>query len=224
MITVSALWKLTYPEAHAGILVMRNASNPPMHAELDDRKKLLQDQIRARFAGQERRAIEALEPMQAYDTYYKRFKKSYHVQGQLESVAFKNRDIPSVAALVEAMFMAEVQNLLLTAGHDWDKLRLPITVSVAEGNESYTMLRGQPQTLKAGDMIMTDRDGVISCVLYGPDQRTQITATTQHVLFMVYAVPGISEGAIREHLRDIQENVRLVSPAAEVALLEVYGA
>ena len=47
-------------------------------------------------------------PIPAYNACYKGFKKTYHVQLQLESVALKGRSIPRVAALMEAMFMAEL--------------------------------------------------------------------------------------------------------------------
>ena len=140
---------------------------------------------------------------------------------QLASIAFKRKAIPSVAALVEAMFMAEVKNCLLTAGHDLDRLQLPLTVGLAGGEESYTLLRGQPQGLKAGDMFMADRAGVISSILYGPDERTQITAATHNVLFAVYAPAGVDVQAVQDHLRDIRDYVLLVAPAAQVKALEV---
>jgi len=223
MFTVSNTWKAAYPQAHAGILVMRNVTNPPQHAELEARKQSLQDDLRNRFAGQDRNAIAALSPIQAYNAYYKPFKKSYHVQLQLESIVFKGKSLPSVAALVEAMFMAEIKNLLLTAGHDLDTLQLPVTLNVASGEEQYTLLRGTEQVTKSGDMFMADEAGVISSILYGPDQRTQINEKTRNVLFAVYAPEGIEVDATRQHLEDIRENVMLVSPAAKVELLEVFG-
>lgn len=45
---------------------------------------------------------------------------------------------PSVAALVEAMFIAELKNLLLTAGHDLDAVELPLKLDIARGGERYT--------------------------------------------------------------------------------------
>ena len=107
--------------------------------------------------GQTRADLAALASIQAYTAYYKRFNKTYHVLLQLESVAFKGRSIPRVAALVEAMFMAELNNQLLTAGHDLDVLRLPVTVGIAAGNEQYTMLNGREQALANGDMFMGRR-------------------------------------------------------------------
>ena len=224
MFEVTDDWKAAYPEAHAGILVMHAVENPATHPELESRKQALEHQLRTQFAGGDRTALEAFSTIPAYTAYYKQFKKTYHVQSQFESVVFKGRSIPSVAALVEAMFMAEVKNLLLTAGHDLDRLRLPVTLSIASGSERYTLLRGQDQILKAGDMLMADQAGVISSIIYGPDQRTQITATTRNVLFAVYAPAGIRAQTVQAHLQDIRDYVLIVSPGATVPALQVFGA
>ena len=127
-----------------------------------------------------------------------------------------------MAALVEAMFMAEMKDLLLTAGHDLDTLRLPLTLDVATGNETYTLLRGEEQTLKRGDMMISDQIGVISSILYGPDQRTQITPETSNVIFTVYAPPGIEENMVVGHLQHIQEYVMIFSAQAQVESLKIY--
>ena len=181
MFLISDNWKTAYPDAHVGVLVMRDVINPPSHAELEQRKVALEQDLRSRYADHDRAALTQLPVLQAYAAYYRRFKKTYHVQLQLESIVFKGRSIPSVAALVEAMFMAEIKNLLLTAGHDLDALQLPLTLDVARGDERYTLLRGQEQELKAGDMFIRDGTGVISSILYGPDQRTAINAQTRNV-------------------------------------------
>lgn len=221
MFEVTETLRVAYPGAHAGFLVMLDVENPARHVGLEGVKQALEERLRAQFAGQDRRALETFGPIPAYAAYYKQFDKTYHVLAQLASIAFKGKAIPSVAALVEAMFMAEVKNCLLTAGHDLDRLQLPLTVGLAGGEESYTLLRGQPQGLKAGDMFMADRAGVISSILYGPDERTQITAATHNVLFAVYAPAGVDVQAVQAHLRDIRDYVLIVAPAAQVQALEV---
>jgi len=223
MLIVSEAWKRAYPGAAVGVLIMRNVVNPESHAALDKRKEELENQLRARFSDYDRAALKALPTIQAYNAYYKRFKKTYHVQLQLESVIFKGRSIPPMAALVEAMFMAELKNLLLTAGHDLEAVQMPVRLDVAKGGERYIRLNGQEQELKAGDMMMADARGIISCVLYGPDFRTRIIPETRHVLFTVYAPAGIGEQAVYDHLQDIQANVLLVAPEASTESLEVYG-
>ncbi|HSJ54458.1 MAG TPA: hypothetical protein VLC52_12020, partial [Anaerolineae bacterium] len=141
--TVSDAWRQAYPTAAVGVLAMNSVINPEGHEELDRRKELVEAELRARLAGLDRAALKALPALAAYDAYYRRFKKSYHVQLQLESIVFKGRSIPRVAALVESMFMAELQNQLLTAGHDLALVEPPLRVDVADGSESYLRLDGQ---------------------------------------------------------------------------------
>jgi len=223
MFEVTSAWKSAFPEAHAGVLVMRDVISPAHHAELEKHKTELEEGLRSQFSGWDRAGMSNLPILQAYNTYYRRFKKTYHVQLQLESIAWKGRSIPSVSALVEAMFMAEMKNMLLTAGHDLDILHLPLTLDVSKGTESYTLLRGDEQVLKAGDMMIGDGMGIVSSIVYGPDQRTQITDGTRNVVFTVYAPPGINEQAVTQHLQDIQEYVMIIAPQAQVELLIVYG-
>src|SRR5574341_1120319 len=223
MLIVSDAWQATYPGAAQGLLVMRNVANPEHHAELERRKAELEAQLRARFAGSSKAALAALPSVQPYVTYYGQFKKTYHVLLQLESVALKGKPLPRVAALVEAMFMAELKNQLLTAGHDLDALREPLQLDVAKGSEHYTLLNGKEETLKPGDMFIADAEGVTSSILYGPDYRTRITPETRNVLFTVYAPPGIDHFAVRHHLEDIQTYVGLIAPEARTELLKVYG-
>jgi DNA/RNA-binding domain of Phe-tRNA-synthetase-like protein len=224
MFVVSKAFEAAYPTALAGVLAMRGVTNPDSCPALDSRKEGLERDLRSRFAGQDTAALRSLSQIQAYNAFYKHYNKTYHVQLQMESVALKGKSIPRVAALVEAMFVAELKNLLLTAGHDLDAVQLPVTLDVSDGSQLFTMLNGREQLLKPGDMMMVDGQGVISSVLYGPDQRTRILPATRHVLFTVYAPAGIGEQALRQHLQDIESNVRLIAPEAETELLEVYGA
>lgn len=220
---ISSAWRQAYPGAHAGVLLMHDVRNPAVSPELDQLKAQLESELRDRFRGQDRAALLRNPVLQAYDAHYRRFSKTYHVQLQLESILYKGKAIPRSAALVEAMFMAELDNLLLTAGHDWDATRGPLTLDAARGTESYVLLRGTPQTAKAGDMLIADSEGVISNVIYGPDQRTKIGAATRNVIFTVYVPAGIGEDVIRHHLTALRKNVYLVAPQARVEVQEVFG-
>ncbi len=224
LFVVSDAWREAHPGASAGILVMRDVANPAEHPELARAKRALTASWRERLQGADRAAVRALPQIAAYNAYYKRFHQTYHVQLQLESVAFKGREIPDVAALVEAMFVAELKNLLLTAGHDLAAIALPITLDVASGDETFTRLNGRPTAATRGDMLMVDGRGVISTVLQGPDDRTAITPETRDVVFAVYAPEGIAPDDVRSHLDDIAANVRLVSPEARVESVDVYTA
>jgi DNA/RNA-binding domain of Phe-tRNA-synthetase-like protein len=220
---VSQAWMAAYPHAHAGVLAMRGVTNPSHDPSLQARKAELEQELRGRFAGQDRAALQAHPLLRAYHEHYRRFGKTYHIQLQLESIVLKGKPIPMGAALVETMFMAELDSLLLTAGHDLDSLRLPLTLDVANGSENYVLLRGAPETPKKGDMMIHDSEGIISSVVYGPDQRTQITPETRNAIFTTYAPEGIAADDITRHLEKIQDNVRLIAPGAQVEMLRIFG-
>lgn len=224
MLTLTEAWKTAYPTASVGILAMRGVANPATCPALQARKAALEAELRARFAGKSRADIKALPEFQAYAAYYKRFKKTYHVQLQLESVAFKDKPIPSVSALVETMFMGELKNFLLTAVHDLDVVQPPVRIDVAGGSEGYVTLNGQSQMLKPGDMFIADAVGVLSSIIYGPDARTQVTPETRNVLFAVYAPEGLPSEAVRRHLEDMRDFVHLIAPEAETLELKTYEA
>ncbi len=222
MLNVSEEWKRAYPDAHVGILIMRDVENPPSSPALEDEKRQLEEDLRTLFHG--RSSLKDLEPIKAYQDFYKKFKKTYHVLSQVESIVFKGKSVPRVAALVEAMFAAELRNMLLTAGHDLDSVKGRLKLDVARGDEKYVRINGSEQMLKAGDMIISDSEGVISSIIYGPDLRTRINSGTRNVMFTVYAVPGISEQALRQHLEGIEANVRLIAPNSTTETMRVYAA
>ncbi|MCX7681960.1 MAG: hypothetical protein N2508_08385 [Anaerolineae bacterium] len=221
---VSATWKRVYPGAAVGVLALRNVVNPEHHPALEARKAELEERLRMRYAGQSKADLKALPPIQAYTAYYKRFDKTYHLLLQLESIALKGKPIPRVAALVEAMFMAELDDLLLTAGHDLGLVSLPLRLDVASGSERFVNLAGQEHVLKPGDMFIADGQGILSCIIYGSDRRTMITPATRAALFTTYAPAGIGAEAVREHLQHIWELVALIAPQATLDCLEVYTA
>lgn len=224
MFQVGNGWKAGHPGAHAGVLALRGVVNPPRHAGLEQRKAELEERLRGRFSGSDRKALLELPELRAYDAYYTRFKKTYHILLQVESVVFKGKSLPGVSALVEAMFMAELEDLLLTAGHDADTLTLPLELDSAKGDEAYVLLKGEDQTLKPGDMYIRDGEGIISSVIYGPDLRTRIRPETRNAVFTAYAPAGIAAGAVRAHLEHIRENVLCFAPDAATEMLAVFAA
>jgi len=222
LLIISDEVKKVYPEALLGILAIKNVCNPNQHEELDRCKLELENNLREKYAGLDKAYLKNMAPINTYGDYYKRFKKTYHVLLQLESIVFKNKSIPKVASLVEAMFMAEMKNLLLTAGHDLDAIDLPIKLDVSSGGEKYIQLNGQEKNLIHNDMMVSDLQGITSSIIYGPDKRTQIKPDTRNVLFVVYAPPGIEKSKVFQHLKDIQKYVHIITLKSEIELLKVY--
>lgn len=215
LVTTDA-WRAEFPGAVAGALVLRDVANPERSAALEDRKRELERKLRD---GPDPGPI-----MRAYEDYYRARGRTYHVKAQLASIVAKGKPIPSRAALVEAMFMAELQNLVLTAGHDLGALDPPVRIDATRPGDRYVTLGGKEAELAAGDMKMADGQGIVSSILRGPDQRTRIGPRTRAVLFAVYAPPGVGAEVVERHLEDIRANVLLIAPEAQTEALATLTA
>lgn len=221
-LALSDEWKKEHPRAAMGALAVEGIDNTQVSETLEKEKAALEAWLGERFDSRE--AIKADATLRAYAAYYKRFKKNYHVFFQLESVAVKGKPIARVNALVEAMFMAELKHGLLTAGHDLDAIAGAVTLDSARGDERYETMGGEEKTLKTGDMFVRDAQGVLSSIIYGPDQRTRITEDTQRALFTIYAPERISAGAVMAHMEDIVRWIRMFCAEAQTAKMTVYAA
>lgn len=221
MVKITERLKEKYPKASIGVLVIRNVNNIKSNEELNIRKVEIEEYLREKFNGRDRAYLKSLENIKVYNDYYKKFKKTYHVLMQVESIAFKNKSIPSIDCLVQSMFMAEVKNQLLTAGHDADKINGKIKVDLSSGDEEYKSMSGKMQKLAENDMFMHDDCSIISSLIYGPDNKSKIDLNTKNVIYIVYAPEGIEENIIISHLEDIKDNVELFSKDAVIEELRV---
>jgi DNA/RNA-binding domain of Phe-tRNA-synthetase-like protein len=220
---IDAGWSTQYPQAKAGILVIKDIQNTNAHPELGKLAAKVETLIREQFKGFSRESLNALPIISSYNAYYKNFGKTYHVRAQVESIV-NGKSLSSSSAVVTAMFIAEVKNMLLTAGHDYGTLDLPIRIATGAGTESFIDIRGAQKTVLAGDMMMADGKGVISSIVNGPDGRTKLTASVRDVLFAVYAPSAVSAEIVRSHLIDIETYVKAFSPDATTQFLEVFEA
>ena len=224
ILAVDPAWREAHPGATAGIIAFRGVANPSAHAALNELAAALESDLRARLGETDRETLRTTPPLPAYAAYYKRWGQRYHVAMQLESVVHKGKPLPRVAALVEAMFIAELRNLLLTAGHDLDALDLPVRLGVGAG-QSFTAPNGAEMSVKAGDMVIADaRDRVLSAIVTGPSDVARIGPGTTAALFYTYAPPGIDVALVSDHLDEIERNVRFISPDAEVVGREIVTA
>jgi DNA/RNA-binding domain of Phe-tRNA-synthetase-like protein len=221
MITKTEKWHIEQPNALIGILVISNASNLPDHPKLNSAREDLELELQDLYDSLDRKALKELAVFKAYDDFYRSFKKTYHVQLQLETVVFKKKHIYSPSALVACMFMAELKTGLLTAAHDMGAIEGSLIGDIASGDETYLRLDGSQQQLKSGDLLIKDNKGILSSVIYGPDRRTQINAHTDRALYTTYGPPGITTDQIQNQLKVLEGYVKLFAPHSKCDLLEV---
>lgn len=133
MLTIIATesWRNTWPTATFGVLEISGVENTNRSGELEQHKRSVEARLRQRYQGFTRQQFLTLPVMAAYERYYKRFDKTYHVLLQLESIILKGKNLPAVSPLVDVNFSSEVETLILTAGHDADRLSGEILLDVA---------------------------------------------------------------------------------------------
>ena len=206
-----------YADAPFGILQLHGVNTTaPSQAAF---AALLQREIavlRESCAGYERKAFcQTDTAMSAYIRYYKRYKKTYHVLPQLESIV-KGKPFPDTLPLIQALFMAELKTSLLIAGHDLRKCRPPLTILPAAGGETYEGSGGRAVTVKPADICLKDQSGFILSILYGQDEQTRITNATEDVLYLIDGVPGLTTAQVENGLDTLLGYVRTFAPEATV--------
>ena len=209
-------WRAAHLGGCIGLLEMRGVDNTAAAPALDERKRQIEAAVREQYRGYIRADFLALPVMAAYDRYYTRFNKTYHVQLQLESIVLKGKALPNVSPAVDANFMAEIETLVLTAGHDVAKLHEPVVIDVSRDGERMTQMKGEPKDIRAGDMLMRDADGISCSIIYGQDARSPIARETTRVLYVAYAPAGVPAESVEAQLTKIADYVRLASPVAHV--------
>ncbi len=215
-ITTSEDWHTTHAGGRIGLLEISGLVNTSVCPELEQRKRGIERRLREEYSGFTRGDFLALPLMAAYDRYYNRFDKTYHVLLQLESIVLKGRSLPQVSPAVDANFMSEVESLVLTAGHDAGKLELPVWIDISRPGETLMTMGGGVKPIRAGDMVMRETHGICCSILYGQDARSPISTATSHVLYVAYAPPGVGAASVLEHFSAVEANIRLFSPEAVV--------
>lgn len=219
-ITISDHFFAVYPEAHVGILAIENLQNPKGYAGFEKEKYEIIRNLKDQFPDRQR--MKAHPVIEAYSAYYKQFGKTYHLIGQVESAVKNKSSASGKHPVVEAMFLAELKNLLLTAGHDLDHLEGGLDITAADGTETYTSINGREIQAKKGDMLIRDEKAPISTVIYGPDLRTRITRATNNVVYTVYVPKGIPGETTLNHLNNIGSLISKIYPSAETTHKGIY--
>lgn len=222
MLEISSKVKEIYPNIKFGVMIVNMTYSTPDKENFLLLKNAEIENIIAQNSEYNRKEKIKTEPISNYIRYYKKFKKTYPILLQLESLLLKSKGIPNVSIPVQAMFLSELKNLLLTAGHDIDKIESPLKIDLANGGEHFFGIGEREQALTKDDLFLSDKCGILSSILNGPDNRTQITKETKNILYFVYGPDGISENQIYNHLSDIKDYILSAFPDSKIDLIDVF--
>jgi hypothetical protein len=213
---IASDWERQHPGAFGAFLEVRMSAGEWNEAAASEFQEEKLNELRALYSTLSREELRTLPCFAAYERYYKKFRKTYHVFLQFESVVLHGKPFPETPLPVRAMFLAEMRGFLLTAVHDLARIQPPVLLDTASGAEQYLDMGKTERTLKEGDMYMRDEEGIISSILYGPDHRTRISPESERLLYTVYAPAGISEQQVRTHLDLLEETLSCFSSGIEI--------
>ena len=172
--------------------------------------------LRDRFADYDRKAVFGDQP---YFRFFKKFKKTYPVMLQMESVLLKGRPFPSFNPVAEAPFLLELTTQVLSGAHDIDSMMGPVELFLATEKAPFMGMRGEPVHTYPGDFCARDNGGVIFSLIAGADARTCARPETRRVLYPIFGTPDLPEPVIQEAMDTLAEYIRVLSPHAEILMM-----
>ncbi len=196
--------KIFYPTATFGSLTINKQQNLKKHPDMEQAKRLIEKKIRETYP-----APKEDPTVQRYAGYFDKWGKTYPIEFQIISIK-KGRTFPQVSTHVDCMFMAELENRILTSGHDRDTIQGRLVYDLADEGEEYVKLNGKNQVLLKNDVILKDDDGVLASVLFGPAARTSIKGETVNPLYFAWCPVGIDHETVDEHLSTITKFSKMV--------------
>lgn len=206
-----------FPDLKIATMEARNLENKKLDEEFEKEKRSIEAYIR----NNARDYLES-ETIKKYNQFFKKFGKKYPIEYQIKSIS-SGKSFPSQYTVVEAMFMAELKTMYLTAGHNLDLIKGGLNTKIANGSENYENISGKEMKLKPGDIVTEDEYGIISSVLYGPDRRTMITEKTRNYLFFAYFPYGEEDRKIKNHFECILNYVRIFDNGFERPDIKIYS-
>ena len=151
-----------------------------------------------------------------YFRYFRKFKKTYPVMMQFESVLLKGREFPRWNAVTAVPFLAELETHVLCGTHDIDRLMGPVELYQAEAREPFAGLRGDEVHTYPGDVTGRDAGGIIFSMIAGADSRTCVHPDSRHVFYPVFGTPDTAPAVIEDALETLAGFVRTICPGAKI--------
>ena len=219
MLTISATeeWRAAHPGATIGLLELSGLESTGSSSQIDR----AQTRRRSWLARALQRIYPSGLPGASGDGRVRAVLQA--LQQDLSRAAAARVDRPESASLFPTYrppstptSWRKSRRLILTAGHDVEKLRAPIVIDASREGEQMTQMNGTPRAIRSGDMIMRDADGISCSVIYGQDARSPVSPQTSRVLYVAYAPAGVAAEVVERQLRGIEEHIRLVSPGVAV--------
>lgn len=172
--------------------------------------------LRKRHAAYDRKAVFGENP---YVRFFKKFRKTYPVMLQFESVVCKGRPFPFDNLVTAVPFLLEMTDQVLSGTHDADCVEGGVTLFLSEGRIPFTGLCGADAHTYPGDFCARDGGGLVFSEIAGVETRSRARPDSRHVFYPVFGTPGLPRAVVADAVGRLTGYVRLLAPAARVETL-----
>lgn len=167
----------------------------------------------SRYSAYDRKAVFGENP---YVRFFKKFKKTYPVMMQFESIMFKGRPFPDFNPIAEVAFLMEIVTHVLSGTHDVDQIQGSVELFLGTQKEEFPGMRGVPFHTYPGDFCGRDEGGIIFSMIAGADSRTCARPDSRHVMYPVFGTPGLPCEVIENAMAVLISYVKVLSPNAKI--------
>ena len=167
--------------------------------------------IRASAENYERSVVFGQDP---YYRYFKKYKKSYPVAMQLESLLLKGRPFPDGQPVNEIAFLAELRTLTLLGTHDVAKMKGDVTLFRGTEKTDFIGMGERTVHIYPGDISGKDDAGIIFSMIAGADNRTCLTDESSHIVYLIFGTDGAPRERIEQVQNLLESYVHTLSPDA----------
>ena len=151
-----------------------------------------------------------------YYRYFKKYKKTYPVLQQLESILLKGRPFPTGRPLNEIAFLTELRTQTLSGAHDAEQVKGAVELFCPEEKLPFTGMRGEEVHTYPGDTSARDDGGIIFSMIAGADHRTCLRPESRHIFYPFFATPDTTREELLPAMELLSSYVRVLAPSAEI--------
>lgn len=169
--------------------------------------------LREKYASYDRKPVFGKNP---YFRFFRKFKKTYPVMMQFESVLLKGRPFPDFNPVAEVPFLMEIVTHVLSGAHDVDQISGTVKLYFATEKEEFPGMRGQPFHTYPGDFCGRDEKGIIFSLIAGADDRTCARPDSTHVFYPLFATPDLPVSVLEEAMEVLVRYVKVLAPEAKI--------
>lgn len=151
-----------------------------------------------------------------YFRFFKKFKKTYLVMLQAESVLFKGRSFPADNPVTAIPFLLELCTFVLSGTHDVDQMDGPLTLFTPGAKFPFVGLRGDKVHTYPNDICGCDNSGIILSMIAGADERTCARPDSRHVFYPVFGTTDTTDEWIHTNLERLESYIKVIAPEAVI--------